>query len=387
MSPRINQLAAAARPSPTMGAAAGGTSHPDPISLAVGEPSDAPPPEIAAAAEAAIREGRTRYGAVPGLLALRERMAAAHQERTGVPTTADNVVITAGGKPALMDTLRCILDPGDEVLVPLPAWPTFVDQPGWAGGVGVPVPAEPDLLPDPDRVAAAVTPKSKVLLLNNPGNPSGRVWPQDRMTALVNLAKEKDLWILSDEVYRDLSLVGPAPEPISTDPEVADRTIVVESFSKRFSMTGWRVGAAIAPVEVAAAITNLMSTTVTHACAVSQHGALAALELDGTWEAARLERHRRCRDRAVATLDAMDGVRLEGSESGLYAYPDVTGWLEAAGLDSDAALAGMLREEHGLLVVPGTPFGTPGRLRLSWAIEESRLDEALARLAQARENS
>ena len=147
------------------------------------------------------------------------------------------------------------------------------------------------------------------------------------------------------------------------------------------------MGAAIARAAVAAALTRLMSTTVTHACAVSQHAALAALNLDGTWEAARLARHRRCRDLAVAALRALDGVRLEGSESGLYAYPDVTDWITSAGLEDDAALAALLREEQGLLVVPGTPFGTPGRLRLSWAIEEARLEEALARLSTARRKS
>lgn len=383
MSPRINRVASDARPSPTMGAAAGKTSHEDPISLAVGEPSDPPPPEVGAAAERAIAEGRTRYGAVPGLIELRERVAADHAERTGAPTSADNVVVTAGGKPALMDAMRCILEPGDEVIVPLPAWPTFLDQPRWLGARAVTVPAEADLLPDPDRVAAACTEHTKIILVNSPGNPSGRVWPQDRMAAIVEVAKQRDLWLLSDEVYRDLSLVGPAPEPVSIDPEVASRTIVIDSFSKRFSMTGWRVGTVTAPAELAAAITALMSSTVTHACAVSQHAALAALGLDGTWEARRLERHRRCRDQAVAALDALDGVTLSGSDSGLYAFPDVSQWVAASGLGNDGALCAHLKDTQGLFLVPGTPFGAPGRLRLSWSIDEDRLGEALARLRQA----
>lgn len=384
MSPSINRVASDARPSPTMGAAASATSHEDPISLAVGEPSDAPPAEVAAAAERAIEEGRTRYGAVAGLRALRERLAAVHQERTGAPTTAENVVVTAGGKPALMDALRCILEPGDEMIVPLPAWPTFVDQPMWLGATAVTVPAEPDLLPDPDRIAAACTERTRAVLVNSPGNPTGRVWPKDRMEAVVALAKEKDLWILSDEVYRELSLVGPAPEPVSIDVDAADRTIVIDSFSKRFSMTGWRVGSVTAPAEVAAAMTNLMSTTVTHACAISQHAALAALDLDGTWEHTRLERHRRCRDQAKKALDAMDGVDLSGSDAGLYAFPDVSGWIADEGFADDAALCAHLRESQGLLLVPGTPFGAPGRFRLSWSIDETRLAEALSRLLQAR---
>jgi len=366
-----------------MGAAAGKTNHPDPISLAVGEPSDRPPPEVAAAAERAMAEGRTRYGAVPGLMELREAMAAAHQERTGAVTDAENVVITAGGKPALMDAMRCILEPGDELLVPLPAWPTFMDQPRWLGARAVTVPPEADLIPDPDRIAAACTERTRAILINNPGNPSGRVWPRETMAAITAIARRQDLWIISDEVYRDLSLVGPAAEPVETDPEAAARTVVVDSFSKRFSMTGWRVGSVTAPKELASALTSLMSSTVTHACSVSQHAALAALRLDGTWESERLARHRSCRDLTVRTLDALEGVRLSGSDSGLYAFPDVSGWLEMAGIESDDALCAHLREDFGLLLVPGTPFGAPNRFRLSWCIDERRLSVALQRLTEA----
>ncbi|MAG57080.1 MAG: hypothetical protein CMJ83_12375 [Planctomycetes bacterium] len=384
MSPEINKMALGARPSPTMGAAAAGTSHPDPISLAVGEPSDAPAPEIVAAAERAARDGLTRYGAVPGLKELRETLAKDHEERYGIQTTIENVVVTAGGKPALIDAMRCILEPGDEVVVPLPAWPTFLDQPRWCGGEGIGVPATADLLPDPAAVAEACSDRAKILLINSPGNPTGRVWPEERMKAMVDLAIDRDLWILSDEVYRSLSLIGPPPQPLSVAPEAADRTIVVTSFSKQFSMTGYRIGSAIGPAALISAITHLMSTAVTHASMLSQYAALAALHLDGTWETTRLARHRRCRNLAATTLDAIDGISLEASESGLYAFPDASEWITDAGFQDDAALCAMLREDYGLMLVPGSAFGSPGRFRLSWCIDEARLEEALGRLKQAR---
>jgi len=378
--PQLNRLAARAPGSPTMLAATGGTRHPDPISLAVGEPAEAPPGEVVEAAVAAARASRGRYGPAGGLPALRERLAAEHVARTGVPTGTDSVLVTIGGKQALYLALRCVVEPGDEVLVSAPCWPSFPSQVEWCGARAVVVESDEELLPDPERLAAACTARTRAVIVNSPANPTGRALPTERLLAIARLVQDRDLWLVSDEVYRDSSLDGAPPEPLSVAPELTPRAVVVDSFSKRFAMTGYRLGYAVAPPPLIAAMTRLVASSTTHPCSISQHAGLAALALDGRWEAEQRARYRRRRDRLLARLAAVPDLRCVVPDAALFAFPDVRGWLAHDGRGSDGDLARGLREEAGVLVVPGSAFGAPGHLRVGTGVEDERLEQALDRL-------
>ena len=377
---KLNRMAGSAGQSPTMAESAKASLHPDPVDLTVGEPEGPPPPEVREAASRAALLGHTRYGPVAGLPALRALVAEDLTRRDLAARTVDNILVTAGGKPAILDALRCILEPGDEVLIFAPYWPTFRDQVLWAGGVPVIVPPGPDLLPEEDALERALGPRTRAVILNQPANPTGRIWPLPRLEALASLLQERNLWLILDQVYGTLALDGPEVPLLRSCPGLAGRTLVVESFSKRFAMTGYRLGAAAGPKELIGAMTALGSTSVSHACMMSQHAGIAALSLDGTWERGVVEGLRTRRDRLQAGLAALPGLRCAVPEGAMYLFPHVGPWLEAHGVGSDVALAGLLRDQAGVKVLPGTLFGAPGHLRISIAAPVRSLDKALDRM-------
>jgi aspartate aminotransferase len=376
----LNARAASAAPSPTMAGALAPCRHPDPVDLTVGEPEGLPPREVREAAARAALEGHTRYGPAGGLPELRERLARDLTRRDGVARTQANLLVTAGGKPALLDGMRCLLEPGDEVVLFAPYWPTFRDQILWAGGVPVIVPPGPDLLPAEGALEAALGPRTRAVILNQPANPTGRVWPPDRLQALARVVLERNLWVILDQVYGTLTLDGPETPLLRTCPELAGNTLLVESFSKRFAMTGYRLGAASGPPALIQAMTVLGSTSVTHPCMISQHAGLQALHLDGAWERAMVEGLRTRRDRLQPALDALDGVQCPAPEGAIYLFPEVVAWMARHGVATDLELAARLRDESGVKVLPGTPFGAPGHLRISIAASLEALDKARERL-------
>jgi len=376
----LNTRAGSAGLSPTMAGASAPCLHPDPVDLTVGEPEGLPPMAVREAAARAALEGRTRYGPAQGLPALRERLAADLTRRDGVPRTADNILVTAGGKPAILDALRCILEPGDEVLIFAPYWPTFKDQVAWAGGTPVIVPPGPDLLPAEGALDRALGPRTRAVILNQPSNPTGRVWDLPRLHDLADVILERDLWLVLDQVYGTLTLDGPELPFLRTCPDLADRTLLVESFSKRFAMTGYRLGAAAGPLGLIRAMTSLGSTSVTHPSMISQHAGIAALGLDGAFEREMAEGLRVRRDRLQEGLNAIKGIRCGRPEGAIYLFPHVGEWMEAHGVASDPELAARLRDEAGVKVLPGTAFGAPGYLRISIAASLEALDKALERM-------
>ncbi len=371
--PRLNERSLGIGFSPTMAAAAATTSHPDPIDLSVGQPSELPPSAVAEAAISAIRAGKTRYGPAAGLPALRARIGVENHVQP------ENVIITPGGKGALFAALQCILEPGDDVLILAPYWPTFIQQVEWCGARAVIVPHQ-DLRVDPIAARDACTPRTRAIIVNTPSNPTSTVIAEETVVALHELAGERDLWILSDEVYRGLTFGPPGPLPSRPDLCERARTIVVESFSKRFSMTGYRVGYAIAPPEVIEAMVRHTASSHTHASTISQHAALAALDLDERWEVERLSRYCGRASLAHERLEAMPGVTCSRPDAGFYVFPRVQALLEARRIEMDTALCEILREDIGLLLVPGTAFGAPGHVRLATCVDEARLVEALDRL-------
>jgi aspartate aminotransferase len=378
--PPLNALAGSAGMSPTMAGSAAPCAHPDPVDLSVGEPFGLPPQAVREAAAAAALEGRSRYGPVAGLPRLRALVAADLTRRDGVPRGPEQVLITAGGKPAILDALRCILEPGDEVAIFAPYWPSFKDQVRWAGGVPVIVAPGPDLLPSLEALDRAVGPRTRAVIVNQPSNPTGRVWDAPRLARLSELVLKHQAWVILDQVYGTLTLDGPEEPLLRLAPELAGCCLAVESFSKRFAMTGYRLGAAAGPLPLIQAMTALGSTSVTHACTLSQHAGMAALELDGTWEAAMLDQLRRRRDRLADGLRNLPGLQVQVPQGGLYLFPEVTGWLAAHGVADDTALVARLRDEAGVKVLPGSAFGVPGFLRLCFASDGARLEVAVQRL-------
>jgi aspartate aminotransferase len=374
---RLTDLADRVGSSGTMDAAGAASRHPHPISLAIGEPEGLPPPEAVEAAVRALREGRVRYGPAAGLAELREAIARDRTRRSGLPHTLDDVIVTAGGKQGLHDALRCLAGPGDEVLVPAPYWPSFLQQVASAGASAVVTPAGTEGLVDVDALEAAITPRTRVLVLNDPSNPSSRTWGAERLRRVAAIAERHDLWVLADEVYADLVLDGEHESLLSVAPGVRERLVVVQSFSKRFAMCGLRLGSVSAPRPLIEALTRLVSASLTCASTMAQHAGIAALEHGAPWLGARRAEYRDRRERARRVLESLPGLTCPPTEAAFYLFPRLP-----SGVD-DRAWCARLREEQGVLVTPGTVFGAPGHVRISYSGSTGDLEEGLRRIADA----
>nr|WP_320131778.1 aminotransferase class I/II-fold pyridoxal phosphate-dependent enzyme [uncultured Holophaga sp.] len=378
--PSLNARASSVGISPTMAAAAALCKHPDPVDLTVGEPDFLPPQEAREAACRVISEGRTKYGPAAGLPALRDAVSQDLARRDGVARSTENTLMTAGGKAAIHDALRCILEPGDEVLIFAPYWPTFKDQVTWCGGVPVIVQPGADLLPALEAIDAALTSRTRAVILNQPSNPTGRIWDEPRLAHLAKVARERGLWVILDQVYGTVTYDGPERPFLAQAPDLADRCVVVESFSKRFAMTGYRLGSATAPAPLIKAMVALASSTVTHPSIIAQHAALAALALDGSWQRETVESLRDRRDKAHAALSGIPGLQAHLPQGALYLFPRVADWMAAHGVEQDSDLVARLRDEAGVKTLSGAAFGAPGHLRLSIAAPAAELERGLERL-------
>lgn len=348
------------------------------VDLSVGEPDFPPPPQVGAAALRAIGEHRARYTPAAGIPQLRAALGKKLNEE-GLPYVSREIMVTPGASGALLAALQALLAPGDEVLFPSPFYPPFVAKTVLAGGVAVPVPTALDegFKLRPESLAAALTPRSRVLILNNPCNPTGVVYGADELRGIADVALSAGLTLIADEVYGDLVYEG---EPFSSvaalGPDVRERTLVVRSFSKSHAMTGWRVGYAAGPEPLVRAMTTIQEASVVALPAVSQWAALEALT--GPQEA-RLEmisrfaeRHREVR----ARLESLPGLRCAPGRGGLFFFPEI-------GVGDTRGFASRALRNHGVAVVPGDHFGVPGCVRLTFAAGNDEVQEGLRRLAAA----
>jgi aspartate/methionine/tyrosine aminotransferase len=304
-----------------------------------------------------------------------------------VPASAANVIITNGGKQAIFNAIATLISPGDEVLIQAPYWVTYPEVVRIFGGVPVIVASDGSTgyrvsVADLER---ARTPQTKMLLFVSPSNPTGAVYDADEIKAIGQWAHEHGLWVLSDDIYQDL-VFPPAKfaSIVELVPELAGRTVIVDGVAKSYAMTGWRVGWVIGPKEVIAGATNLQSHMTSNVANVSQRGALAALtgpqEVLSEMRAAFVRR----RDLIVRMLNAIDGVTAPTPQGAFYVYPSIKGLLgrELGGqlVDSSAKFAGVALDVSKVAVVPGEAFGTPGYLRLSYALSDADLIEGITRL-------
>jgi aspartate aminotransferase len=355
----------------------------DVISLAVGEPDFAPPDAVQRAAKAALDGGATRYTEVAGLRLLREAICADSLRRRGVAHALDEVVVSAGAKHSLFNLAQVLYDHGDEVVIPTPAWGSYAEQARLCGATPVLVPCreQDGFLVGPQQLADALSPRTKAVLLCTPSNPTGAAYAPDALRALADVLSRSAAYVIVDEIYAELVFDGrPSRSLLAVAPELRERVIVVDGVSKRFAMTGYRVGWALAPRPIARACEALQSQATTSIAAVSQHAALAALrEGEPHTQQMRVELAAR-RDLMVEGLGRIDGLRVRRPQGAFYLFVSVEGLLGRDGLASDADLARHWLEQARVAVVPGSDFHAPGYVRVSYAASREQLEAALARL-------
>jgi len=358
------------------------------IGFGAGEPDFPTPDYIVEAAVAAARQpAMHRYTPAGGLPALKEAIVAKTARDSGLQATAANVLVTNGGKQAVYEALATMLDPGDEVLLPAPYWTTYPEAIRLAGGVPVPVVADEQsgYLVSAGQLEAARTPRTKVLLFCSPSNPTGAVYPPEQVEEIGRWALERDLWVLTDEIYEHLTYGGAtAPSMPVVVPGLVDRCVVVNGVAKTYAMTGWRVGWMLGPADVVKAATNLQSHATSNVANVSQAAAVAALTGDLSSAATMREAFDRRRMTIVSMLREIPGIACPEPQGAFYVYPSVKGLLgrTIAGrvAESSAELAELILDEAEVAVVPGEAFGTPGYVRMSYALGDDDLVEGVSRL-------
>lgn len=354
---------------------------PGAISLAVGEPDFPTPPHIVEAGQRALRDGWTRYSPNAGYRELREAIAEKLRKVNGLEVDpATRVFVTVGAMEALMLTFLTALDPGDEVLVSDPCYCNYVSQLTLVGAVPVFVATDPErgYLPSADAVAAAITPRTRAILLNSPANPTGAVYPRDLLHAIAELAGRHDLLLISDEAYEALVYGDTRHVSPGSFPGLAQRTVSIYSFSKEYAMTGWRVGYLTGPASMLKVMSTVQEQVASCVNAAAQRAALAALTGPQECVEAMRQAYERRRDFVVERLNRMPGVRCPRPDGAFYVFPDV----RAVTADT-LALAERLLHDHKVVVSPGEAFGprSAGFLRLSYASSEAHLEEGLERLA------
>jgi aspartate aminotransferase len=358
------------------------------IGFGAGEPDFATPDYIVEAAVVACRQpAMHRYTPAGGLPVLKEAIVAKTARDSGLAATPANVLVTNGGKQAVYEAFATMLDPGDEVLVPAPYWTTYPEAIRLAGGVPVPVVADEQsgYLVSAAQLEAARTPRTKVLLFCSPSNPTGAVYPPEQVEEIGRWALDAGLWVLTDEIYEHLTYGGAtAPSMPAVVPELADRCVVVNGVAKTYAMTGWRVGWMLGPADLVMAATNLQSHATSNVANVSQAAAVAALTGDLSAVATMREAFDRRRQTIVSMLREIPGIACPEPQGAFYVYPSVKGLLgrPIAGrtAETSAELATLILEEAEVAVVPGEAFGTPGYVRMSYALGDEDLIEGVTRM-------
>ena len=356
----------------------------DVISLSVGEPDFATPPHVIAAAKTALDAGDTRYTPVGGTARLKAAAALHFSRDLGIVTPPAQITVSAGGKQAIFHALLATLDPGDEVLIPAPWWVSYPEVVRFAGGevVALPTTAASGFRITPAQLAARITPRTRWLLLNSPGNPTGAVYPAEDLRALGEVLRaHPQVLVLSDDIYAPLRYTPGAHATVAVEcPDLADRIVTVSGVSKSHAMTGFRIGVATGPRWLIAAMERLQSHSSGNPCSISQAAAVAALEGPQDFLVDWRDRFRARRDRVVAAIGAIPGLSTPTPDGAFYCLVDAAPLM--AWFGNDEALCLHLLD-HGVAVVAASAFGGEAGFRISFAADEAVLDEALRRIASA----
>lgn len=364
----------------------------DVVSLAAGEPNFGTPDFIVEAMVEAARGGATRYASAAGIPELRAAVAQEFSEHYGVPFEADQTIVTVGAKQALFNAFQALMDDGSEVIVPTPCWLSYPTQARLAGGVVVAVPTsfESGFALDPEALRKAVTKRTRGIVINSPNNPTGAVYDAEALSAVGDLAKERDLWVLCDDIYSYIHYGAEQPPSLlRLRPDLRERVLVVHGVSKTFCMTGWRIGFAGGPADFIRRLAHLQSQQTSNATTFAQHGAVAALASDRSFLAGWLEEFGRRRRRIVELINGLDplgAVRCHLPGGAFYVLADISGLLSrlhhGEPIGTDYRFARLLLEEACVAVVPGEPFGAPGFVRFTYTSSLEDIERGLERVAR-----
>ncbi len=359
----------------------------DLISLGAGEPDFPTPRHIGDAAIAAIRAGQTRYTPIDGTAELKAAVQAKFSRENGLDYDMSQILVTSGAKQALFNLCMALLGPGDEAIIPAPYWVSYPDMVRLAGAEPRIVEAgiEQDFKITPQQLDDAVSDRTRLFVFNSPSNPTGASYSAAELQALgAVLEHYPQVVVVSDDIYEHIHW---ADEPFvsfaAACPALKDRTVTTNGVSKAYAMTGWRIGFAAGPHELITAMKTIQSQSTTNACSVSQAAAVAALNGDQACVADMAAAYRARHDFLVAALNDLAGFRCRPGEGTFYAFPDVRGAIEATGAGSDVGFVERLLNEADVACVPGSAFGAPGYIRLSFACSMAELEESVRRIGRA----
>ena len=360
------------------------------IDFSVGEPDFSSPPAAAEGARLALERGETHYPPVNGTAELKQAILARTERTTGWRASPEEVIVSTGAKHVLYNLLMALVDEGDEVAFPSPYWVSYPAMVQLAGGRAVPIEtrAEDGFRLDPAAVEAALGPRTKVLLLNSPNNPTGAVIGPEELEAVVRLALERGVFVVSDEIYGALTFAGATHRSALAidDPRVRERVVLVDGVSKTYAMTGWRIGWAVGPADVIAAAGKLQSQSTSGACSVAQAAAAAALRGAEADTVRMREAFARRRELTLGLLARIPGVKVPEARGAFYAFPDLSSFHgrshSGRRIEGSESLSELLLERAQVAVVAGAPFGADGHIRLSYALDEAAIREGVERIGR-----
>ncbi|MFY9233948.1 MAG: pyridoxal phosphate-dependent aminotransferase [Fimbriimonadaceae bacterium] len=356
----------------------------DVISLAAGEPDFNTPEAVCQAAIDALHAGKTKYTATSGMPELKEAIAEKLRRENGIAVRPEQVVVSCGAKQSLYNAVMTLVEPGDEVLLIAPYWMTYAEQIVLAGASPVVVRAlaENGFVPLIEDLKAAVTERTRAIIINSPCNPTGAVFPRQTLKDIAMLAMRHGLWVIADEIYERL-VYGQAHQSIaSLGSDIAEQTVTISGVSKTYAMTGWRIGYSAAPDELASAFSNLQDQVTSSPTSFAQAGAIQALCLESSEiEKMRTEFQER-RDLVVGLLRAIPGIEVTKPEGAFYVLPSINNYLGGR-IQTDGELAAYLLENAQTAVIPGEVFEAQGHLRISYAASRDDIRRGIGRIAEA----
>lgn len=396
---RIRQLAASATLAMSQKSSELRAAGVDVVNLSVGEPDFATPLHIKEAAKKAIDDNFTHYSPVAGYPGLREAVAEKLRKENHAGYEAAQVVVSTGAKQALSNVVLAVVNPGDEVIIPVPAWVSYVEMVKLAEGKSVLVPAgiEQGFKITPAQLEAAITDRTRLIMLCSPSNPSGAVYSREELRGLVEVLKRyPQVTVLSDEIYEHINYTPEGHVSMAEFPEIADRLVIVNGVSKAYAMTGWRIGYMAGPLEIAKATTKLQGQTTSGTCSIAQKAAEAAYRGPQDCVEEMCQAFRRRRDLIVRLAREIPGLKLDEPQGAFYIFPEISAFLgksytvaapdgteTVSVIRTDADLAMYLLEVAHVATVAGSAFCMPGYLRLSYAAADALLTEAMRRIREA----
>ncbi len=360
----------------------------DIIGLGAGEPDFDTPAHIKEAAIKAIHDGKTKYTAVDGTAGLKKAIIAKFQRDNGLSYKPEQILVSCGGKQSFFNLALALLNPGDEVIIPAPYWVSYPDMVIIAEGTPVIINTTQaaSFKITAEQLEAAITPKTRLFVINSPSNPSGMAYSKEELAAIAEvLRKHPHVLIATDDMYEPILWT---PEPfvniLNVAPEFYDRTFVLNGVSKAYSMTGWRIGYAAGPAKVIAAMKKVQSQSTSNPTSISQEAAEAALNGPQECVQEMVQEFKRRHDYLVAALNEIPGIDCIAADGTFYAFPSFHGAIEKmSGISNDIEMAEYLLTKAGVALVPGSAFGNPGHMRLSFATSMEALQEAVARIKKA----